>query len=201
MTRQCLVQGCTKVRTYKEYCGMHWKRVQLTGKSGPVGTVKAPAGEGHRWILQNAACTDEGSCLLWPFAVLRNGYGTVGVNQKTRLAHRVMCETAHGPAKDRKLHAAHSCNNRRCVNPMHLSWKTAVQNEADKTIHGTTASGSRNGSAKLTPHQVMAIRKSSLPMTRLAQNFGIHRHTAWAIRRRKLWQCLDDDGFNGKEHL
>lgn len=52
-------------------------------------------------------------------------------------AHRLMCVFVNGDCPPDKNEAAHSCGNRKCVNPAHLRWATYEENGADKIIHGT----------------------------------------------------------------
>ena len=91
-------------------------------------------GGNYQWIKDHVGHADD-KCLIWPFSYRWNGYGQVGLNGKVRYPHRIMCELAHGEPPSRKHVAAHSCHNGRggCVNPRHLSWKTASENILERT--------------------------------------------------------------------
>jgi hypothetical protein len=87
------------------------------------------------------------------------------------------------------MEAAHSCNNRLCCNPKHLSWKTHSANELDKIGHGTSTRGVRRWNAKLTIQDVIAIRKIADQLSRkeLGEMYGVHPSNINAIVRRRSW--------------
>lgn len=80
---------------------------------------------------------DGDNCLIWPFFRDPNGYGRAGYNREHYWAHRLMCELVNGPPPTPDHEAAHSCGNGPdgCVHPKHLSWKTRVENQADRYVH------------------------------------------------------------------
>lgn len=66
-------------------------------------------------------------CWLWTGAVGDHGYGTISVNDTTRLAHRLAFEAAKGPIPS-GLQIDHLCRQRMCVNPQHLEAVTHREN-------------------------------------------------------------------------
>lgn len=137
---------------------------------------------GLKWLLDNV-CHKGGECLTWPFSRNRGGYGQLAAFGKFQLAHRYMCFLAHGFPRTSEHHAAHSCGNGHlgCVNPKHLSWKTASQNHTESRPHPRW---------KLTPDQVAEIRKlkgvESNQVT--AARYGVIEPTIRKIRAGKTWR-------------
>ncbi len=132
-------------------------------------------------------------CLTWPYARNAAGYGLASVHGTQSIASRWMCLLAHGEPKDATQQAAHSCGNGRwgCVNPRHLSWKTPVQNSADKLAHGTTIHGERNGKTRLTAEDVVAIRNAPADLNALAKKYGVSKGCISKIRSGQRWSHVE----------
>lgn len=115
-------------------------------------------------------------CWNWLGEIGNNGYGRLEIANVSYLAHRLSYVLANGTI-DPDLVVMHSCDNRRCVNPFHLSLGTHADNVKDAFIKGRLQKGERNGLAKLSEKQVMAIKRSwssgSASMTRLATQYGV----------------------------
>lgn len=71
----------------------------------------------------NAELDCNTGCWLWSGSIAKNGYGRIG----PKLAHRVMYERIVGDIMSH-LEIDHLCNNKSCVNPMHLEQVTHLQN-------------------------------------------------------------------------
>lgn len=135
------------------------------------------------WLKAHATY-DGDACLLWPFGHDQDGYGVAyagrrpdGKKRITR-ASRIMCEIVHGEPPTSKHVAAHTCGKGHtgCVNPKHLVWKTARENERDKFVHGTYRPGSK--ASRLTKEQIAHIRASKgiVGARRLGKLYGISRN-------------------------
>ena len=148
--------------------------------------------KGYRWIIQQVDYRGE-DCLLWPFSCCTPGYGSFNFEDKTYLAHRWMCQKTHGDAPGKAYHAAHSCGNRRCVNPSHLSWKTQRDNQLDRRTHGTNNKTRR----KITEMQANQIKslKGIETAVETAAKYGITESNVRQIQEGKTWVNT------GKMHL
>lgn len=124
-------------------------------------------------------------CLVWPFYRNPNGYGMCRFGDKSRWAHRLMCEMAHGSPPTLEHEAAHSCGNGDggCCNPRHLSWKTPTENRRDSIEHGTSIRVRRGRSRRLSDAQVVEIKslKGKLTQQEIADRYGISQPMVRAI--------------------
>ncbi len=132
--------------------------------------------------------TDE--CVVWPYGVDDDGYPRIQMYGTFRV-HRLVCEDAHGPAPSDKHHAAHSCNNRRCVNERHLSWKTPKENHDDRRTNNTWPNGEKNGNSFLNKDEVLRIRElyatGVYSQQSIADEYGVSQVLVSKIVNRKLW--------------
>lgn len=193
MTRHCKVEGCGKRYHAHGYCARHAYHFKAHGD--PLGGRRgASPGEPLRWIEEHANYGGD-DCIRWPFEIGRYGYGVVKHNGQKRVASRVMCEEAHGPAPSADHEAAHSCGNGHlaCMNQKHLSWKTRTGNVADAIAHGTWKRGAMDPNAKLDEDDVREIRRLavSTPQQELAERYGVHQAHISKIVNRVEWAWVD----------
>lgn len=66
-------------------------------------------------------------CWLWSGAILRSGYGSITIDNRTRMAHRHVYEMVVGKIPS-GLCIDHLCRVRSCVNPDHLEPVTTAEN-------------------------------------------------------------------------
>jgi len=186
----CGVLGCEKPLHAHGFCARHAYRFRAHGDP-EAGRRGASPGEPLRWIEAHAGYRGD-DCLRWPFEVTRHGYGTVKHDGKRRVASRVMCIAAHGPAPSETHEAAHSCGNGHlaCMNPTHLRWATRAENMQDAKEHGSIAAAAKKKSTSgLDEEKVRAIRalSGSLKQREIADMFGIGETLANKVINGRLW--------------
>lgn len=142
--------------------------------------------------LQFALAWKQDKCLIWPHGRFKAGYGAVWDGSQNVCCHVLVCEAVNGPKPTPKHEAAHSCGQGHagCIAPLHLSWKTPAENEADKLLHGTSNRGERQGSSKLNRADVVAIRASTETQNILGARYGVSRQHIGKIQQGDRWGWL-----------
>ncbi|NML34890.1 HNH endonuclease signature motif containing protein [Paraburkholderia antibiotica] len=136
-----------------------------------------------------------GECLEFTGHICKAGYGLVWHEGKNRLAHRVSFELHNAPIME-KQDVMHSCDNRKCINPAHLSLGSRLDNIRDMISKGRArrAVGNKPANTKATPEIVAKIRSRFKPYSRtdgslaLAREFGLAQGTVWAIVAGRTWK-------------
>ena len=111
----------------------------------------------------------------WYFGNTPGKYGKLQIDGKTVSAHRFAYETLHGKIPDGMV-VRHSCDNPQCVRPDHLALGAPVDNSRDMTSRNRQAKGSRQGAARLSPADVIAMRQARAAGAKyreLAEQFGV----------------------------
>ena len=139
------------------------------------------------WEKVTRAAPDQ--CWMWAASKNAKGYGTIGVDYSSRLAHRVAWELETGPIPDGAV-ICHHCDTPGCVNPAHLFLGTQADNVADMRAKGRNNGprGERCHTAKLNENDVREIRASTLKNAELARRHGVTGSMIAAIRHRKSWK-------------
>ncbi|MEO7387413.1 MAG: DNA (cytosine-5-)-methyltransferase [Gammaproteobacteria bacterium] len=187
----CSIDGCGGKRHAGGFCTSHYSRFKRHGDP-----LAGRVNEGAPSAFLDAHVTHAGNdCVIWPYARLASGYGSVQSEGKTARAHRVMCQLAHGVPADRSFDAAHSCGTRLCINPRHLRWATRTENMADAITHGTTTRGEKHGAHRLTEddvREIMARLADGETHESIALGFDVARTTVTDISKGKNWSWLTD---------
>jgi hypothetical protein len=133
---------------------------------------------------------DENGCWRWTGGRAITGYCSFFYNGSCVLAHRAaMLVFKKLDAFTPGMQVAHSCNNRDCVNPDHLSEKTREENNgADKRAHGTAQTGEKCHFSKLTWDIVKDIRASTERPKWLAARYDVSPATILSILHNKTWK-------------
>lgn len=128
-------------------------------------------------------------CWLWTGCMGGDGYGSVRINGKTLLAHRVSYSLWRGSLPADQL-VCHKCDTRLCVNPDHLFLGDHAANKADAVSKRRHTWGERNPSSKLTEADVIAIRvlrSTGMGAREIAARYGVGRGVVYQIIRGERW--------------
>lgn len=177
---KCSVEGCNNEKYHsKLYCSMHYRRLKFTGtlEGGP--RERLPL-EQRFWKRVEK---QEGGCWEWTGSVNGSGYGLVGEGGregKYLTTHRYSYSLHKGDIPAGMV-VMHSCDNKRCVNPDHLSLGTPKDNTQDAVRKGRIHNGKRP--TKLTDEQVLFIKEHlEISGKDLAAQFSVSRSAISAIR-------------------
>ena len=191
----CSENGCEKPVNARCLCSMHYMRLRRDGLI-PVGTRARGTLEERFWRYVDKS----GECWTWTGRSVNNGgYGQIqvgGKGSKHVLAHRLSYELHHGHIPE-GLVVMHSCDNRLCVNPDHLSVGTYSENTLDAINKGRwiqkappVFKGSAHHKAKINEEQAKYIRTCGRRTDELALEFGLSKTTVIRIKSGKLWSHI-----------
>lgn len=129
--------------------------------------------------------TDAG-CMEWQGAITAStGYGKARHDGRPMDTHRISWMLTRGPIPN-GMDVCHTCDNRACVNPLHLFLGTRRDNMIDARAKGRTSVAAMVAAhpVKLTDEQVRAINSMAsrgIDQRTIADRFGIARQTVSKI--------------------
>lgn len=140
---------------------------------------------------------DQNQCWEWSGAIDTYGYGVFYFKGKIHKSHRLMYEIHYAEPLN-NLHCLHTCDNRKCVNPLHLFSGTNSDNVKDKIKKGRCYTGNQkgeqNGASKLKNSNVIKIRNlyktGNYTITKLSEIYNVHRSTISYIVNNKTYTHL-----------
>jgi hypothetical protein len=163
---------------------MHYRRFMVHGDTSVNKNVRPSLVD--RLLAKTNKTAD---CWIWLGAKDKYGYGRIGHNGRSILAHRAAYLVATGGLPD-DLKVCHRCDNPSCVRPDHLFLGTQPDNVADMMQKGRVAKGERGGQAKLMEVEVLSIKRlASKGITHLAiaERHGVSRALVSMIVSGKRW--------------
>lgn len=118
-------------------------------------------------------------CWVWTGEKTRKNYGVMRLGKKNKKVSRLVYELCVGPIAE-GLWVLHKCDNRRCVNPMHLYLGDVRQNAKDATDRNRWATGDRNA-ARLYP-DILARGEKNGAYTKPERRCRGERHGSAKLR-------------------
>ena len=134
-------------------------------------------------------------CWLWLGSVNEWGYGTIRIDGKTLLAHRVSWMENRGPIPEENI-VCHSCDIPSCLNPDHLWLGTDKENSDDMYRKGRNRQprGEAHRSAVLTEDQAKQIikrLKAGEKGYKIARSIGCTINIVQLIKDNRSWKHLE----------
>ena len=210
-TKLCEVEGCNAVvesnggrysaRPFAlstRYCRKHLRWLEETGS---LDAPKFARGSKEERFWRYVDKRGEDECWNWTADCSRGGYGSMwdNDNRKNCFAHRYSYELHHGSIESGH-HVMHSCDNKRCVNPKHLSQGTPARNTNDAIDRGLRPAcaipvkfGEANPKSKLTLEQVKYIREHpEMGHKQLGDMWGLSPNCIRGVRIGRTWRTNVD---------
>ncbi|PJK30143.1 hypothetical protein CVT23_09160 [Minwuia thermotolerans] len=107
-----------------------------------------------------------------------------------RRVSRLVADAFLGPPPFDDALVAHNNGDKDDNRVSNLRWASALENQADRTRHGTRLCGSKANGAVLSEADIPAIRRRADGGERyadIADNFGVSISTVYLIRKRRTW--------------
>ncbi len=132
------------------------------------------------------------TCWNWNGYIRRDGYANFKINPTTsELAHRVAYKLWVGEISN-DLRVRHKCDNRKCVNPIHLELGTQTDNMRDMVARGRRphTNGIKNPNSKLTKDDVNEIEillGFGFLQKEIAKMYKVSQNTISVVKLNKHW--------------
>ena len=133
-----------------------------------------------------------GECIEYTGGISSNGYGVFWLNGRSENAHKASYSLHKGKINVGEW-VLHTCDNKKCINPLHLYLGDHHQNTLDAVNRGRMASGIRHGSktnpasrkrinAKFNDDDCLKIKNSSLSVSELSKIYNVHFATIYRAK-------------------
>jgi len=132
---------------------------------------------------------DENGCMNWLGSCNHGGYG----KYSNTSSHRFAYQLSKGSIPE-GMCIRHSCDNRKCCNPDHLSVGTHQDNMDDKVNRRRQIIGSDINTSKLNKEQVLEILNDTNKSQRqLARIYNVSQKAIGLIKQGKNWKYINEE--------
>ena len=130
-------------------------------------------------------------CKEHNYSTSSSGYSNTTVNGVWTTRHKKAWEEYAGFKVPNGGVVRHSCHNKKCIEPTHLTLGTAKQNTEDSVNFGLMSHGDRHPMRKLTSTYVQEIKfllSAGFRHDVIAEVYGVSRVTITDINTGKTWK-------------
>lgn len=142
-------------------------------------------------------------CWEWTACLQSNGYGQIRFDNKVHYSHRLSYFIHFGHIPEDK-HVLHRCDNRKCVNPLHLFLGDQASNMADCAAKRRNAHGTRSPLSKITEQQLAEIRRlseSGCTCKYISNKYNLHYNTIYKILKGVTYKHVTDNASEIRKEL
>lgn len=133
----------------------------------------------HARLMNGLGHVNERGCWIWGRSTMSSGYGHISSGRREGIrmlgAHRVSYEMFNGPIPP-GLVVMHSCDEKLCINPAHLSVGTKSENSRDMTRKGRNFSAPRLRTHCPKGHEYSGTNSRGARICRICNSAATLRH-------------------------
>lgn len=128
-------------------------------------------------------------CWIWIGYKDNNGYGRFSIINRPHLAHRVAYYMHTKDLPKFPYHVLHRCNNRSCVNPLHLYKGTDKDNKQDQIDKDGVRSGGQKKKLSSEDRQmVVSLTLEGKTQKEIAKIFSVSQWNIWNVLNDIEWE-------------
>ncbi len=135
-------------------------------------------------------------CWIWKMGLSRKGgYGVVSFNKKSTRAHRLMYTLVKGEIP-KGMQVLHHCDNKSCVNPLHLWLGTNIDNMLDRDMKQRQPRGTTHGNCLFAESEIHDIRRlisQGQTNIQIARKYAVGMTTIAHIKNGDTWGWLKEE--------
>ncbi len=186
---KCSMIDCNKSHSARGYCDRHYARLMkygdpfITHVNNSIGTEQIQV-----FWRSSALTANPDKCWEWQKSLSNRGYGDIRMligGKRWNLAHRIAYFLYYG-VDPKELFVCHHCDNRKCVNPLHLFLGTNTDNVRDMYKKGRS-------SARLDVEQVREIKArlhAGETQLSIARSYNVSKSTVGKISSGVHWRTV-----------
>lgn len=134
-------------------------------------------------------------CWEWVGYRVTGGYGTIRIDRKPILTHRLMLQHL-GMTLTSGIQVCHKCDFPPCCNPQHLFLGTAKDNAQDMLAkgRGNKPRGEANGTCRYSQAQVAEVKRLHAEGKRvvdIVRATGVSRYQVYSITSGRTWAHVE----------
>lgn len=126
----------------------------------------------------------------------KDGYPRVKHQGRMWRLNRLIFTFVNGAIPEGKV-IGHKCNNKGCINPLHLYLTTSAENSTQAKLDGLYKTGVESGRAKLSEEEVKELRRlyyeETVSQDKLARKYKLSQSTVSAIVRNETYKHIGDE--------